>query len=149
MKLYRGKKRVFSKFFNKMETKNNIVVGYGSAKFCSTAKNEVSVPTSRAYKECSYRFHTIPIDEFRTSKIYHGDSSTILETVKREDTNRVIRCLLWYSSTIGSVNKFVNRDLNAAINILNCLVNKKRPKMLCRSKEKTKIVQKVGKLILC
>jgi hypothetical protein len=149
MRLYGGKKRVFAKFFNKMSQNTNkkIVVGYGSAKFNPTAKNEVAVPTSRAYKECSYRFKTIPIDEFRTSKIYHEDRTTTLQLVKRADNNKVIRGLLWYSSTIESKNKFVNRDLNAALNILNCLVNTTRPKMLSRNKKNTKIIQKVGKVV--
>jgi hypothetical protein len=151
MRLYGGKKRVFANFFNKMSknTTKDIVVGYGSAKFNPTGKNEVAVPTSRAFKECSNRFKTIPIDEFRTSKIYYEDEATILQTVIQEDKNRVIRGLLWYSSTIESENKFVNRDLNAAINILNCLVKSKRAKMLSRNKENTKIIQRVGKTILC
>ena len=149
MKLYGGKKRVFANFFNKMTSDKKIVVGYGSAKFNPTAKNEVAVPTSRAYKECTYRFKTVPVDEFRTSKIYYGDSSTILQTVKRADKDTVIRGLLWYSSTIESENKFVNRDVNGAINILNCLVKTKRPTMLCRSEKNEKIVQTVGKIILC
>jgi hypothetical protein len=28
-----------------------------------------AVPTSRAFKECSYRFLTVPVDEFRTTNI--------------------------------------------------------------------------------
>lgn len=148
MKLYGGKKRVFSNFFNKVKSPNKkTVIGYGSASFNTTAKNEVAVPTSRAYKECCYRFKTVPVDEFRTTKIYHEDG-TVLQKVKLEDTDKTVRGLLWYSSTIESKNKFVNRDLNAAINILNCLVQPKRPKMLCRSVKNTKIVQKVGKTIL-
>ena len=151
MRLYGGKKRVFANFFNKMNSFSDkkIVVGYGSAKFSPTAKNEVAVPTSRAYKECTFRFKTVPVDEFRTSKIYHEDSLTILQTVEREDKKTVIRGLLWYSSTIESESKFVNRDVNAAINILNCLVKPKRPAMLCRSEKNEKIVQTVGKIILC
>ena len=151
MRLYGGKKRVFANFFNKMKSfsEKKIIVGYGSAKFNPTAKNEVAVPTSRAYKECTYRFKTVPVDEFRTSKIFHEDSSTILQTVEREDKKTVVRGLLWYSSTIESESKFVNRDVNAAINILNCLVRPKRPAMLCRSDKNEKIVQTVGKIILC
>ena len=149
MRLYGGKKRVFANFFNKMKSEKKIVVGYGSAKFSPTAKNEVAVPTSRAYKECTFRFKTVPVDEFRTSKIFHEDSSTILQTVEREDKKTVIRGLLWYSSTIESESKFVNRDVNAAINILNCLIKPKRPAMLCRSENNEKIVQTVGKKILC
>ena len=151
MRLYGGKKRVFANFFNKMKSfsEKKIIVGYGSAKFNPTAKNEVAVPTSRAYKECTFRFKTVPVDEFRTSKIFHEDNSTILQTVEREDKKIEVRGLLWYSSTIESESKFVNRDVNAAINILNCLIKPKRPAMLCRSEKNEKIVQTVGKIILC
>jgi hypothetical protein len=152
MRLYGGKKRVFANFFNKMESKSpkkKIIVCYGASKFNPTAKNEVAVPTSRAYKECACRFPTSLVDEFRTSKISCEDSETILQKVVRKDTGKTVRGLLWYSSTIESKNKFVNRDRNAAINILNCFTLPTRPPMLCRSKKNTKIVQKVGRTILC
>lgn len=152
MRLYGGKKRVFANFFNKMETKSlnkKIIVCYGAAKFNPTAKNEIAVPTSRAYKECTFRFPTSPIDEFRTSKVSCEDSKTILQTVVRKDTGKTVRGLLWYSSTIESKNKFVNRDRNAAINILNCFTLTTRPPMLCRSCNNTRIVQRVGRTILC
>jgi hypothetical protein len=41
------------------------------------------VPTSRAFKECSYRFLTVPVHEFRTTKMYNGDNQTILKAVQR------------------------------------------------------------------
>jgi hypothetical protein len=149
MKLYGGKKRVFANFMNKLNNSGrNIVIGYGSAKFSPTSKNELAVPVSRAYKECTFRFNTILVNEFRTSKIYSGDGTTVLDMVKTQN-NRTVRGLLWYSSTIKGENKFVNRDLNAAINILNCLVNPARPMMLCRSDQNEKIVQKVGRILLC
>lgn len=152
MKLYGGKKRVFSSFFEKMKNPEKItVVGYGSSKFNPSGKNEVAVPTTSAYKECINRFITIPVDEFRTTKIYHGDSKTILQGVKMNGKRNWVRGLLWYSSTIDSLNKFINRDLNASINILNCLLNPTdvRPPMLSRCKDNQKIVLEVGKIISC
>lgn len=147
MKLYGGKKRVFSNFLNKLQNPNrNVVIGYGSAKFNPTSKGELSAPVSRAYKECTFRFKTVLVDEFRTSKIYSGDGITILKKVKTQK-NKTVRGLLWYSSTIKGENKFVNRDLNAALNILNCLVNPSRPTMLCRREENERIVQRFGKTI--
>jgi hypothetical protein len=152
MRLFGGKKRVFANFFNTIESKSpnkKIVVCYGSSKFNPTARNEVAVPTSRAYKECTFRFPTSPVDEFRTSKVSCEDNETILQRVVRVDTGKTVRGLLWYSSTIESKNKFVNRDRNAAINILNCFTLPIRPSMLCRSRNNTRIVQRVGRTILC
>jgi hypothetical protein len=147
MKLYGGKKRVFARFLNKVHNPDKkVVIGYGSAKFNPTSKGELSAPVSRAYKECTFRFKTVLVDEFRTSKVYYGDGNTILEEV-RTKANKTVRGLLWYSSTIKGSNKFVNRDLNASINILNCFVNPTRPTMLCRSDKNEKIVQRVGNII--
>ena len=124
LRLYSGKKRTFAKFFNKIQNggkveKNNknIIIAYGSAEFAPGGKNEVSVPTTSAFKECTYRFCTIPIDEYRTTRVHHKDES-ILGKVGYKGMNESVRGLLWCSSTIGS--KFVNRDLNAALNILRC-----------------------------
>ena len=146
MKLYGGKKRVFDQFFNKLKKSNKpIIIGYGSSKFNPTGKNELSVPTTRAYKECQNRFKTLLVDEFRTSKIYFGDSETILKKVKKGDKD--VRGLLWYCSTSDKVNKFINRDLNASINILNCLVTSSRPGKLKRPAVSEKIIMEVGKYI--
>jgi hypothetical protein len=149
MRLYGGKKRTFAKFLNKLQKPNrNVVIGYGSAKFNPTGKGELSAPVSRAYKECTFRYTTVLVDEFRTSKIYSGDGTTILEAV-RNQKNQTVRGLLWYSSTIKGLSKFVNRDFNAAVNILKCFLEPSRTPMLCRGGDKNvKIVQKVGKTIL-
>jgi hypothetical protein len=65
LRLYGGKKRVFATFFNMVEKELrkvrpdcNIVVAYGSAKFAPGGRGELSVPTSRAYKECASRVGT-------------------------------------------------------------------------------------------
>ena len=50
LRLYGGKKKTFAKFFNRMEAPGRkIVIAYGSAKFAPGGKNEISVPTSRAF----------------------------------------------------------------------------------------------------
>jgi transposase len=69
-------------------------------------------------------YQTNLVDEFRTSKLYHKDHSLLNLVSKRssldinEAKSQSLRGLLWYCSTNKSSN-FVNRDLNAAINILN------------------------------
>jgi len=52
--------------------------------------------------------------------------------------------LLWCNSTIRK-NKFVNRDLNAALNIHRCALND-HPKIMTR-KSKVEIDKTVGKYI--
>lgn len=149
-RLYGGKKRVMATFLNTLNIDSNTVMVYGSAKFSPGGKGEVSVPTSRAYKECSYRMKVYPICEFRSTKVYWKDYSVLDQVMKRDKTGKLIavRGLLWCSST-KETNKFINRDLNAAINILNCAKLPQRPKMLDRKFAKGKLIQKVGKILKC
>jgi hypothetical protein len=126
-----------------------VVLAYGSAKLAPGGRNEISVPVGRAYKEATYRFPTIPIDEFRTSKV-NWKTHEALELVKKTKGGKLVqvRGLLWCRSTIQSQGKFVDRDLNAAINILRC-ATLPRPMILKRSLARTKLAQPVGKKICC
>jgi hypothetical protein len=153
LRLYGGKKKVFAEFFNKIQTPGKrVIVAFGAAKFAPVGKGELAVPTSRAFKECGSRFPTFPTDEFRTTKVYNGDKTTVLQTVKRNDSGKQVRGLLWCRSTITKESKFINRDLNAALNIRDCLLLAERPTMLCRavgSKRQEKLKVTVGKHIRC
>jgi len=149
LRLYGGKKRTFARFFNRLEKSDpdkDIVVGYGSAKYAPGGRFELSVPTSRAYKECVARFPTYPVDEYRTTMVHHDDDS-ILQHVMVKKTGRVTRGLLWCRST--NCSKFVNRDKNAALNILRCFVAPTRPQALRRTPDKQRIKHVVGKTIKC
>ena len=148
LRLYGGKKRVFSKFLNKIDSSNEkTVLAFGSAKFAPGGKNEVSVPTTRAFKECSYRFPIVLIDEFRTSKIHWRYDTLLDQVAKKNDSGSLeaVRGLLWCSSTIQNNNKFVNRDLNAAINIRRCAILPNRPSILTRGSVIEK--QRIGRII--
>ena len=166
LRLYGGKKRVFANFFNKLlnpEDDRETVIAYGSAKFTSSGKNEVAVPTSRAFKEASYRFPTIVVGEFRTTRVYHKDDS-LLQAVGKfrmstkdgcptgKTSQRVkVRGLLWCNSTNVStnkpINKFIDRDLNAAINIRRCAILPKRPEILVRKNNDRLPPLRIGKMI--
>ena len=149
-RLYGGKKRVIAKFLNTLNLDEETVLAFGSAKFAPGGKGEVSVPTTRMFKECSYRVRTIPISEFRTSKVYWKDDS-VLDTVAKNCPNgklETVRGLLWCSST-NEMNKFVNRDINAAINIMRCAKLPQRPRILDRSFATGKLNQRVGKILKC
>jgi transposase len=54
---------------------------------------------------------------------------------------------MWCGSTING--KFVNRDLNAALNIRRCLISLVRPVELCRVVGQGKLYKVVGKRIRC
>ena len=149
-----GKKRVFVNFFNKLvegRTNENVVLAYGSAKLVPGGRNEVSVPVGRAHKEASYRFPIVYVDEFRTSKINWKDHQVLEKVMKKNNEGNLVqvRGLLWCGSTIKGKSKFIDRDLNAAINILRCATLSKRPKIFQRSLAKEKIHQKIGKIISC
>jgi hypothetical protein len=150
LRLYGGKKKVFAQFFNKLRKAlpkdKKIVVAYGAAKVAPGGAGEMSVPTCRGYKECCARVKTVPISEFRTTKIYNRDKETVLMGVKRKDTGHRVRGLLWCRST-KKESKFINRDLNAAMNILHCHTLPTRPKMLCRTPGMTRLQDVVGKII--
>ena len=151
LRLYGGKKKVFSKFLNRLG--DNVVLAYGTAKFAPGGKGELTVPVSRGFKECASRFKVVPVDEFRTTKLYHKDLSVLnkVATFKEEKITDV-RGLSWFSTNNNdkpSLSYCVNRDLNAAINILRCATLPKRPLELSRRPGLEKIVQKVGKIIKC
>lgn len=169
MRLYGGKKRVFANFLNRVEKGKKvngtfdtrpIVLAYGSAKFAPTGNGELSVPTSRAFKECHYRFKCKLVDEFRTSRTYHKDGTLLQQvgvcsdpkvsgTETEECGQRTVRGLLWCGSTSDN-GKFVNRDKNAAINILNCAISPSRPLWLTRISGQSPLPkQKIVKLITC
>ena len=144
LSLYGGKKRVFANFYNKIKADfpgKNIVVAYGSAKFAPGGKGELSVPTTRAYKECAFRVTTIATDEFRTSKVYSIDNSVLQLVAQKDRPRRALRGVLW------SVTKqrFVSRDLNAALNIRRCLLN--RPDILKRNTATGKLEQAIVKRV--
>jgi hypothetical protein len=145
-RLYGGKKRVFSKFFNQLGDPKDIVIAYGSAKLAPGGKGEVSVPVSRIYKECASRYDTYIEDEYRSSK-YDWRYETVLQLVKSAKTNRSIRGLLWCNSTNNNECKFVDRDVNAAMNIRKTFMSVTRPVILSRSRTNVVTEQTIGKII--
>lgn len=125
LRLYGGRKRCFDRFWNKVLGNENTrrretVIAYGGAKFAAGAKGEMSVPTSRAFKECQKQkgLKILIVDEFRTSKLYY-ENHQLLHLVKVQGAKNPLRGLLWCCSTSSKKQGFfVNRDVNAAWNIL-------------------------------
>lgn len=147
LRLYGGKKRTFDRFFNKIKKSGDqtkrIIIAYGSAKFSPGGKGEISVPTGRAFHECKSRFPIKVVDEFRTTRIYYKDDSILQSVGFKGKSKDTVRGLLWCCST--NCSKFVNRDLNGALNILRCVNN--RPKILTRQSCLSKLPKITGKWI--
>ena len=123
-------------------------MAYGAAKFAPGGAGvvcELSVPTCRAFKECATRFRCLLVDEFRTTQTDHEDGTHLQKVAVPSDPKlvgragpapkrahmHVVRGLLWCGSTSDN-GKFVNRDMNAAINIRRCAVQAQRPRWLQR-----------------
>ena len=119
-----GKQSVLNKFFSKMKNGIEGTVAFGNAKFSSTAKNETSAPTTIVSKVCKKYFRVIGIDEYNTSQVAYS-TNTKMAKVRVTGQKYSLRGLLWCGST--SKGKFIGRDFNAAVNILNCFVNETRP----------------------
>jgi len=148
--LHGSKKRVMDRFFEKIrkfDTTREVVVAYGSAKFASGGRGEISVPTAATFKACARHFKTIPTDEYRSTYVDHA-TDTILKTVGRRDTRKNVHDLLWCGST-SKKGKFVSRDFNAAINILRCINPRTRPLSLQRQPDVAPIDKAILKWIKC
>jgi len=130
---------------------------YGSAKFCANVHGAAPTPTTSAYRAMVVRFPDVNnIPEFRTTRV-HAGTDTLLKGIavrqphepsdlddwkafkrKRLDPKErwkalvTLRSLLWCGSTIDKRGKFVDRDVNAAINIWRCGTSDVRPPALCR-----------------
>ena len=119
----------------------NIVVAYGAAKFAPGGTGELSVPTSRAYKECVTRVSTKVTAEFRSSKVDYKDDSVLQQIAVKGSNGFALRGLLWNAGE----KEFVSRDLNAAMNIRRYLLF--RPAILNQRLATAKLVQSIVKRI--
>ena len=112
------------------------VVAYGSSQFAATGPGERAVPTDSIYKRCCRFYPTVPVDEFRTTRLCNGCQSPLqnVKIVSEEKKSTepipsnpdptppaarrstISRDLKWCTNTQCKF-KPVNRDLNAALNI--------------------------------
>jgi hypothetical protein len=124
--LYSNKKKSYDNFFESLDDKSGrkLVIAFGDAGFASTSKHELAAPTSTLEKECKKRYKVIKVDEFRTTQL-HCDTGTILTKVKEHSLTKdgkaytkTVRGLLRYKTS--KFCKFIDRDLNAAKNIMKC-----------------------------
>lgn len=135
-RVYTLKRKTLDRFFGSMRKKGEEkpVIAYGAAKFNPNSKSELSAPTTFLSKRCSKHYPTIYVDEYNTTKVCHGCDEKLCPILKmtREEKKREIRGLRWCSST--KCRTLMNRDLNAALNILRCFRSgTNRPNSLSRN----------------
>jgi hypothetical protein len=142
--LYSGKKKAYDKFFQSLNNPldhRSIIIAYGDAGFASTSKYELSAPTTTLEKQCRKWFKIVKVDEFRTTQLDYETNTKLCKVIEvnKEKQQRSVRGLLWYRKT-NEVCKFINRDINAAKNILKCYrLYPKRPKGMSTKDEKQEI----------
>jgi hypothetical protein len=135
---YNIKQKTYHKHLSKFidpEDKRELIIAYGASIPKHSNKNELTVPTKYIYEEISRRYKTFKVDEYMTTKI-SCISKTLTSKVKKEGDDFCVRGLSWCSTS----GKFLNRDKNAALNIYECFVSKKRP--ACFERPKTRDIEK-------
>ena len=133
--VYIKKNKCLDTFFASMKQENEPkpFIAYGAAKFGPNGKGELSAPTTFLSKRCS-NFYTVGfVDEYNTTKMCNCCGKELQSLYKEKDGKFLtVRGLKWCGSTTNS--KLVNRDKNAALNILLCYLSgdKNRPQSLTR-----------------
>ena len=155
LKTYSGKKRTYDDFFKTLDDNSGrkLTIAYGDAGFASTSKYELSAPKTRLLSECKKWGNIEMIDEFRTSQISYDTGLKLAKVIEKTEKGeckyerknknrpkigdvRSIRGLLWCCST-NKKGKFINRDINAAKNMVKCyMMYPKRPPGLNRKDKK-------------
>ena len=125
LRVYGGKNRVMDRFFSGMarDVGPDATVFWGDASVNPSMKGTKSAPTTRQLVRARLHLKRITlVDEFRTSKVCHCCDEQIHAVRRRvvdEDgkkRTREVRGLRWCSTS----RKFLDRDLNAAVNMLRC-----------------------------
>jgi len=126
-------------FFQTMKGTETPTIAYGAAKFNPNNKNELSAPTTALSKRCAIHFPLVFIDEYNTTKVCHSCDEKLCPVMLNGQERRGLR---WCCST--KCRTFLNRDSNAALNILRCFKSATaRPYSLCRnSRRETKPPEK-------
>jgi hypothetical protein len=141
LRVYGGKMRSLDGFFNEMKAElgPNAALHWGDASVNSSMKGTKPAPTTSLLRRARLHFkHINLVDEYRTSKVCHCCDEVIhkVTQAKRdregELRTREVRGLRWCSTS----RRFLDRDFNAAVNILRCGVNGRRTENMTRDSEK-------------
>lgn len=132
-RVYGLKRKVLDRFFQTMGGAEKPTILFGAAKFNPTGKNELSAPTTFVSASCSQHFPMRFVDEYCTSQVCSRCDRKLspVYRVTRDGKVREVRGLRRCSSNVCSQASYVDRDLNAALNILRC-GSDRRPQALDR-----------------
>lgn len=124
-RVYCLRQKTLDSFYQSMCKEGEIrpVVAYGAARFNPTGPGEIAVPTTAVAKRCCRHYRTTMIDEYCTTQVCRNCDSRLHPVNERiEGVVKSARGLKWCSSTICN-SRFLDRDKNAALNILHCYRN--------------------------
>ena len=133
-------KKSIDRLLNNISTTfgENVVIGYGNWSFTQQTKYNPPVMNKGLRRKVEKRFTTYSIDEFNTSKRDYKCGKELEHHII--DGEKHYRCLVCKECQIreGHIGvRYVNRDINAALNICMCLrvwiENKTRPVHLRRT----------------
>ena len=146
---WRGKRRTVDRFFQsvrKADKERDVVVGWGQARFPSSARGGRAAPTTKLFQIAQWHLRVMLVDEFRTTQVCHSCYQRLQPVREKEDADsppREVRGLRRCDS-IGLCDmqcSFLDRDLNAALNILTCflclLTGVNRPERMRRGTKRT------------
>ena len=129
---YCGKKSCLDRFYSHIDTFDNrqqTIIAYGAATFPSSGKNEISVPTTSAYKACRRHFkEVVLVDEYMTSQTCRHCLKTRGIFSKVEGCwpkNRGFPARGLRRCTNTECHRLVNRDFNSACLIRDNLIETK------------------------
>lgn len=141
-RVYNLKRKTLDNFFQTMVGDQRPVIAYGAARFNPTSKNELSAPTTFVSKRCVKHFPLIMVDEYNTTKVCYCCNQKLCPVMKNQQE---VRGLRWCCST--NCRTFLNRDLNAALNIARCFRSGTcRPLSLCRNSGRSSVASKPLKI---
>lgn len=123
---------------------SDCTINYGNWSSGHQIKGCLPTPNQGMRRLISKRFHVIDIDEYKTSKVCNLCMSELKRYKKRDGrlSHSRLCCTSCFSNTCGHEKgslkrstRFVDRDNNAAANILFVGTSTVRPRALCRSSE--------------
>ena len=143
VKTMSSEEKMLNEIEERFGAREDLLLGLGNWSLNDSAnrvKGCNATPNKRLVKLLKRRFEVVSVDEYNTSKLYNKDPSVVLDNVMmrkkgRKRRSKFHRLLTPKRNPNGVI---VNRDTNAAKNILNILsgwiMHQRRPLAFCRPK---------------
>ena len=119
--LYGSKKRVVHRFLNSLRRQGyrDPIIRYGDGEFPGGRRGARYVPCKWVKRECSLFYHTILVNEFRTSQVCPVCDARLYDVRKHYKNGKIdkVRGLKWCASDVCKACPLKSRDEVGCINI--------------------------------